>query len=135
METKILRPTGLVENVVGGMFHFIGILLLLYVMEWVCGTWGIKITVTQAAITLGLAVAIVECFFSKLPYVGMSVAVCLSLGQTAALSIFYWPLPPQQMLLIWFTLSALSYNFGLVRIERLKKRGFVEKCEDEASQG
>lgn len=135
MKTKTLRTAGLSENGLGCLVNFLAILLALYVAEWVCELEDIKITATRAAIALGLGLAITDCFFSKLSFVGWGVAVSTSLGQTAALSVFFWPLPPQQILLIWFTLSVLSYNFGLARIERLKKQGFVEKLEDEASQG
>ncbi|KKU78252.1 MAG: hypothetical protein UY04_C0044G0003 [Parcubacteria group bacterium GW2011_GWA2_47_7] len=69
--------------------------------QWLCGAIGVTITVTGAGIALGFVIAIANAFVAEFPLTGIGIAVEESLGTTLAMSIFFWPLPLQEIFFMW----------------------------------
>jgi len=100
---------------------------LLFLSNWFLGKRGLTLAMSDAVLVWTLAMAITHSLFSPVSYTGILVAVAESFGYTVAFSLVYWPLPKLEVLLIFIIFGVVSYCFGLLRIKRLKKKGYVEK--------
>jgi hypothetical protein len=130
VKTKYLEHVGLLYCAISTITNFLLALLALWISSWAFIYFsGSPYTVTLGISLLCLSTILHNCFISQLPHTGEVLAVSESLGQTAAFSIFFWPLPLQGILLMLILLGTVSYYSGLIRITRLKKKGYIEHPE------
>lgn len=78
-------------------------------------------------ITWCFALALGNCFFSKLPYTGTGVAVSSALGYTIGIALFATTVSIEVLVVSFISFMLVEYYTGLLRVKRLKKNGYVEK--------
>jgi hypothetical protein len=127
METKTLKRAGVVFASIDALVAFFSALCSLWVTKWIFETWGVNLTATDAVFLFCFSIIIGNCFVITSTHIGVFANASDPLGYTAALSVFFHPLPPQGIVLMLFIFSSVSYCAGLVRVARLKKQGYVEK--------
>lgn len=132
---KYLERAKVWHGVTYAVISFFFVLVMLWVLAWVSAEL-LKETLSMISVISLLSGAMVlnHVFISKFPYTGLGTAVGESLGFTAAFGVFFSPLlPPQALLLLWFVLGTVFSLAGLVRVARLKRRGYAERPENETS--
>lgn len=136
MNNKTLEHGTLGICLVGLVVAVLTTILLQWTMMYVRQSLGITTPLSEYNFTTSwcLALALGNCFFSKLPYTGIGVSISNALGYTIGIALYATIVSIEVLVVSFISFMLVEYYSGIVRVKRLKKNSYVEQVNSKLSR-